>query len=376
MEIVRSMNLTLAGHTLYRSTFDEKTGAIVRVAYEPDRQYGGFPRGVEDEMDKRYKHRAYGGHGFSPVPETVDESITDKCHFGCTYCYQDSKPESEHAPKELVETILKGFDQPPYQIAIGGGEPTLHPDFPYILQTARELGTVPNYTTAGDKMSQRVIKATNEYCGGVAMTYYSFKGIDWFVEHYRKLRENLKVQVNVHLIANKDVAKNLQDFVERREVLGPLNLVLLAYYPEVGRATMDQLLTKQVYMRALPEAIKAAQKADFKIAFSEGMLPYFLSRPELKVNTSFAMPSEGRFSCYFDPRGRISDSSFQPPGDKKPTVYEQRSQEMWDGLWSYRGRPGGDACYGCDYNRQCSVPDQFHYLSCAFASHNQTSPKV
>lgn len=43
------------------------------------------------------------------------------------------------------QTIIDGFDQPPYQIAIGGGEPTSHPDFPYILRTARQRGTVPNW---------------------------------------------------------------------------------------------------------------------------------------------------------------------------------------------------------------------------------------
>lgn len=365
------MNLTLAGHTLYRSTFDEKTGAIVRAVWEPRTRYGGFPYGVHDEIQKHYDRRSMGHTGFSPVPETVDVSITDKCHFGCTYCYMDSRSEREHAPKELVETILQGFDQPPYQIAIGGGEPTLHPELPYILKTARELGTVPNYTTAGDKLSERVVKATNEYCGGVAMTYHAFKGLDWFVEHYRKLRSKLTVQVNVHLIADKDVAKNLEALVNRREELGPINLVLLAYYPDVGRASLDSLLTKKVYMRDLPNAIWAAQGAQFHIAFSEGLLPYFLSRPELLVNTTFAVPSEGRFSCYFDPRGRISSSSFDPPGDRGPTAYETTSQKLWNNLFTFGGRPGGEACYDCRLESQCATPSEWHYLSCAYASHNK-----
>ena len=41
--------------------------------------------------------------------------------------------------EDLVEKILTGFDTPPYQIAIGGGEPTTHPDFIHILKRAREL---------------------------------------------------------------------------------------------------------------------------------------------------------------------------------------------------------------------------------------------
>lgn len=368
------MELKLAGTVLYRSTFDEKTGTLIRVIEEGNERnsYPRYSHEVDTAWDKRYKHRGSYQGVFSPVPETVDVSITDKCHFGCPYCYQDSKPDLPHAPKELVETILKGFDQPPYQMAIGGGEPTLHPDFPYILKTCRELGTVPNYTTAGDKISQRIIKATNEVCGGVAMTFHAFKGIDWFVEHYVKLRGQLDVQLNVHLIADKDVAKNLFALLDRYKDLGPLNLVLLAYYPDVGRATMDTLLTKRVYMKDFPEAIVAARSANFKIAFSEGLLPYFLSRPKLGINTSFAMPSEGRFSCYFDPKGRISHSSFNPPHrEDAGTAFNLKSQGMWDDLWGSRNRPGGDACGSCPHEAQCSVPDKFHYLVCAFAQHNQ-----
>jgi hypothetical protein len=370
---MRSMELKLAGTVLYRSTFDEKTGTIVRVVEEGNERYSypRFSHEVDEALRKKYSHRCHGG-AFSPVPETVDVSITDKCHFGCPYCYQDSKPDLAHAPKELVETILKGFDQPPYQMAIGGGEPTLHPDFPYILHKCRELGTVPNYTTAGDKISGRIIKATNEVCGGVAMTFHAFKGIDWFVAHYLKLKGQLddRVQLNVHLIADKDVAKNLYTLLDRHKDLGPLNLVLLAYYPDVGRATMDSLLTKRVYTKDFPEALAATRSANYKIAFSEGLLPYFLSRPKLGINTDFAMPSEGHFSCYFDPKGRISTSSFQPPrGENADTAYTKTSQALWDAVWP-RNEPYGDACGSCSQRGQCSVPDTFHYLVCAFAPHN------
>jgi MoaA/NifB/PqqE/SkfB family radical SAM enzyme len=362
------MSLKVGDVTLYQSMFDERTGTLVRLFTDDQEALNAYM----DELRKKFGH--YVSEVASPVPETIDVTITDKCGFGCPYCYMDSTPEGKHGPVDLLDVIIKGFDEPPYQVAIGGGEPTLHPDFPNILRRCRELGTVPNYTTAGAHLSDEVIEATNKYCGGVAMTFHAFRGIDWFVQHFTRLREALRVQMNVHLIADRDVAKNLMALVSRRDELGYINVVLLAYYPDVGRASIDTLMTKQVYMRDLPEAIKAARNAPFNIAFSEGLLSFFLSRPWLGVNTKFAARSEGRFSCYFNAKGQISQSSFHPPYEKGPTAFEVRSQELWNKLVGYcYGRPIGTECVDCHLSQVCANPSEFHYLTCAFAAHNRRS---
>ena len=66
----------------------------------------------------------------------------------------------------------------PYQVAIGGaGEPTLHPDFCEVLKTSRELDIMPNYTTNGMHLSDKILYATKEYCGGVAVSTH--KHLKW-----------------------------------------------------------------------------------------------------------------------------------------------------------------------------------------------------
>jgi MoaA/NifB/PqqE/SkfB family radical SAM enzyme len=371
----RSMEIRVGSTTVYRSTFDPKRGIMARVV-ETAEHYRSPWEGHGEEMEKRFgRTRASSDIAFSPVPETVDISITDKCGFGCTYCYQDSRPERDHAPKELVETVLRGFDEPPYQIAIGGGEPTMHPDFETILRTAREIGTVPNYTTAGHHMTDSIIRTTNEVCGGVAMTYHAFKGLDWFVKRYASLKEQLTVQLNVHLIADVNVVENLRALLSRIKDTGPLRIVLLAYYPDVGRASMDTIMTKQVYDRELPVALREARAAGYQVAFSEGLLPYFLSRPEVDVTPRFAMRSEGLFSCYFDTAGEISASSFAPGAmlfnlGRGKNAFNTRSQLLWQDMWVHGRGPDGDACGRCRFERRCATPSPFHYALCAFAPHN------
>jgi hypothetical protein len=369
---MRSMEYSINAVRVYSSTFDEKTGAVVRMMDDLGGSDNRRNYELEEAVRKRFPHRWHAVP--SPSPELCDISITDRCTMACPYCYQDSKPNRKHGRKDLVETVLKGFETVPYQIAIGGGEPTQHTDFPYILRKARELGTVPNYTTAGFKMTPEIVAATNEVCGGVAMTYHGFKGLDWFKEHYKKLRDQLKVKLNIHLIADKNVAMNLRALCKARDELGPLSIVLLAYYPDVGRANLTDLMTRTVYMKSLPEAITYARNLAVDISFSEGLLPYFLSRPELGINTSFVMPSEGIFSCYIDPKGRMSSTSFNPPHEKSASVLDEgvTSQNLWTDLGVHGSSPYGEACLeNCRYTNQCSTPSDYHYFICAFAHHNK-----
>lgn len=82
------------------------------------------------------------------TPELVDVKITDYCSFGCTFCYQDSTPKGKHASLEQIERVIAVLREAEvFEVAIGGGEPTLHPQFVEILKRFRAAGIVPNFTT-------------------------------------------------------------------------------------------------------------------------------------------------------------------------------------------------------------------------------------
>lgn len=82
------------------------------------------------------------------APELVDVKITDWCPYNCNFCYQDSTVKGEHADKEFLRSLATTLGNlRVFEVALGGGEPTLHPDFLEILQKFREQGVVPNFTT-------------------------------------------------------------------------------------------------------------------------------------------------------------------------------------------------------------------------------------
>ena len=89
-------------------------------------------------------------------PTLVDFQITDKCHLDCPHCYASSTSAGEHGD---IDGIMMALDQiaecGAFQLAIGGGEPLLHPEIIPILKRCHELGIVPNLTTSGLNLDTR-----------------------------------------------------------------------------------------------------------------------------------------------------------------------------------------------------------------------------
>lgn len=355
------------------------------IPTESTEVYGVIPLGEMDLVDIQTSTRTFYANGLASHN-----------------CYMDSKPKVGHPNSvELMEAIFRGCgDTMPYQIAFGGGEPTSHPDFPRILRMTAAQGIVPNYTTAGHIFRPEVIAATNDCVGGVSLTYHRHKGIGWFAKTYRKWQEALDpaVTLAIHVIADCDVATSIRELVD---ALGSgIHIILLAYYPSVGRGTMRRIMPKQVYMHDLPAALK---ETGVSFAFSEGLLPYFISRQGMFPNlvSTFMGPQEGLFSAYVDEFGSMSTSSFSPPEAldeleicdfENPEQFEKRKAEMYRrtvfgtplrDLWKghqfrYRdGSPNGPACsgrkYGDDEKAQCVTHDPNHQFVCAWQEHNSKS---
>lgn len=179
-------------------------------------------------LDKNYKAFYFNGKTIrlavdpsKPIldldyPEFYDVKITDKCFGGCQYCYMDSTKKGEHCSSS-TEDIKKFFggmshNERPFQVAIGGGEPTLHPNFIEILQTFYALGITPNYTTNGmfvkEDNLQDILEATKQYCGGVAVSCHPHLTKFWEEASHRFA--SLGVKLNFHCIISD--RESIDDF--------------------------------------------------------------------------------------------------------------------------------------------------------------------
>lgn len=164
------------------SMFNRTTGTRLHlgpaVAGAPNADLGSYGSEPEGERDADGNMRVPGLklEGYpdkSITPELVDVKITDFCPFGCSYCYQGSTPAGKHAKVEDVATIARELEKRQvWEVALGGGEPTMHPRFLEILQLFHDHNIVPNFTTRSTKWMEDPIRARRimHLVGGVAFS--------------------------------------------------------------------------------------------------------------------------------------------------------------------------------------------------------------
>ena len=134
------------------------------------------------------------------LPELVDVKITDYCQRRCDYCYQKSGYNGEHASyywiTELIEALAK---LQVFEIALGGGEPTAHPQFLDILEKCKEHRIVPNFTTRNEDWFRdpKNVEVFKQCCGRVAFSAEGFYDVEEAatIRNYLRLGNKVSVQV-------------------------------------------------------------------------------------------------------------------------------------------------------------------------------------
>jgi hypothetical protein len=241
----------------------------------------------------------------STAPELVDIKITDYCPFACSYCYQDSTLEGKHASDGWLTALayqLAGLNV--FEVAIGGGEPTLHPKFVDILQAFRRCNIVPNFTTKnlgwlkGGEQTEEILKLAGafafsaEKAGAVheLAALLERRGID-----HRPYVSNYRPVTIQHVVGVSDEAEFQEVLLACRA--HDFQITLLGYKmvgrgPEFGVKPSSKWLTivKKVceggYLRVGIDTALADRHWDDLIAV--GVPAVCMTRVE------------GQFSCYID----------------------------------------------------------------------------
>lgn len=112
---------------------------------------------------------ALGPYTKASAPELVDIKITDWCDVGCAFCYQSSTLGGRHATMENMAVVVDRLAKAKvFEVALGGGETTGHPQFVRILEMFREHGVIPNFTTKKPAAVRRLWPEIGHLIGGFA----------------------------------------------------------------------------------------------------------------------------------------------------------------------------------------------------------------
>lgn len=203
-------------------------------------------------------------------PEFYDVKITGYCKGNCPWCYMDSSKDDYHyeniAQKVKNYFGLMSSNERPFQVAIGGGEPTSHPQFIDLLRTFKELGIEPNYTTNGMLSGNKeILNASKELCGGVAVSCHPHLRMHWETSAWEYLSKDIKLNFHI-IISDRQSVDYFWDLY--KEYKDRIDYFVLLPYEAQGRATKKDIDWKYLVWR-LPENTS-------KIAFGAGFYSYLL----------------------------------------------------------------------------------------------------
>lgn len=253
------------------------------------------------------------------LPELVDVKITDFCPYNCPFCYQDSTVAGKHADTWKIGRLSDLLSQlKVFEVALGGGEPTLHPDFLLILKLFRKNDIVPNFTTRNLAWlrDETIVSQVRELAGSFAFSsedLISIKRLSTAIDYHGFPREKVTVQ----LIAGATYPYPFSRMIKTCQDL-KLPVTILGY-KETGRgANFEPKATPQQIWDAVREL---AQSVPY---LKVGIDTVFASQiaPELEkdgVSKLLYHTQDGVFSCYVDmvrelmaPSSYCEDSKYVP----------------------------------------------------------------
>lgn len=254
----------------------------------------------------------------APWPEMADISVTNRCEEGCAYCYRDSRPDGRDLRLEEYALLLRQLRSRTFgnvfQVALGGGEPLLHPDFIRILEMTREAGVVPNYTTNGRHFTPEIIRATAEHCGAVAVSHDPTRAYPEPGELHRIGRELAEagIKANIHWVLSCWSLPQAMQLLEgnRDELFEPFNAILFLAYKPAGRASTAGLLQAGPELDHFLDLLALPRPAGIpKMGVDACLSPLLLRRDD--VDATFLDACEaGRFSIYVDEDLNVMPCSF------------------------------------------------------------------
>ena len=243
----------------------------------------------------------------SATPELVDIKITDYCPFNCAYCFQDSTPSGAHADINDFYNISSTLQKMQvFEAALGGGEPSLHPDFIKILEHFSEKNIVPNFTTFTIKWMNDpfILNAVKERVGRFALSIDCSSKIG---EAYALSKAyGIDDKLSFHYVLETQSEYELELILKEVAKIGK-TLVLLGY-KETGRGKGFKS-----YRQKNDNWIKLIKKhAKYtKIGIDTAVAQQFRSEIEKNFPQLLVTFEEGKFSMYIDAvRKRIAPSSY------------------------------------------------------------------
>lgn len=291
---------------------------------------------------------------YGPAPEMLDISITNWCDLGCDFCYRGSSPAGGHMRLEDYSWLIQeAAEVGVYQVALGGGNPNQHPDFCEILRMTREdFDIVPNYTTNGRGLTDKVLKYTKKYCGAVALSITNprvriNKSVRLFLDN--------GIPFNLHYVLSCETLSKACDLLKfPPDYLNKSNAIVFLNYKDVNScSTLSPLRCSPKLSHFLNIT---RQEYPFGIGFDSCMVS---ALKECYSDLAFCIEGcdSARFSMFVDEQLNAYPCSFMEPKESGESLRKwQGIKSLWENaprFKQFRNHFMSSACDGCEWKIVC-----------------------
>lgn len=247
------------------------------------------------------------------APELVDVKITDHCKRHCSFCYQGSSKEGSHGDRNYIDRVIRTLaENEVFEVALGGGDPTSHPNFSDILRTCRWKGVVPNFTVANldwlDDPNQR--HEWLDFCGGIAYsvtTGYEVRRLGFTLNKYQIPSNKFQIQIIEGVVNDYQFDQILEECHYHNFTLTILG------FKDTGRG---KSFGDRLHSYNWIDKVKKSWRDGKPVNIGVDTLIADKYRNDLinhGVDEIFFTTREGSFSCYIDAvKQQIGPSSYAP----------------------------------------------------------------
>lgn len=244
------------------------------------------------------------------APELVDIKITDFCPYDCDFCYQDSTLEGKHASMNNIRALAKRLGEAQVlEVALGGGETTLHPNFIDILKVFNDEGIVVNFTTKNFNLLRN--KNANDiakYTGAIAFSVENTSDIEKVYSSFLDFEDkdlidnyNRKPLINLQVVMGTMSINEFKEIIKKGSNFD-FNITLLGY-KENGRGYSFSAQDYSTWIDTLKDTLSELKKEGSysKISIDTALAAQY--KKELiaaGVSPYTFHTTEGTFSLYVD----------------------------------------------------------------------------
>lgn len=303
------------------------------------------------------------------APTEVHFSVTNECPLECKHCYVGAgeKLSNELTLKEMKSSIDLLAEMGVFHIAFGGGEPFARDDFQKIVEYTKRKGIIPNVTTNGYYITERVAKWCRIFgvihvsMDGVGKKYRDIRGIDGFkiADKAVELLHRNGCRVGINCVIVRSNFDHLPTLIKYAKSKGVKEVLFLRYKPSGrgGKHYKEVKLTRQQNENVFPYLVDLAQKYEILVSIDCSFIPMVCHHEPRKEELDFfgVQGCEGGNTLAgVTPDGKFNACSFCH--DYGGHIFELK--EKWDSSPHFKkfrewGSNAPEPCKSCRYLDIC-----------------------